>query len=76
MLSEPKLKTHIMYGANLSYSQSRYYLELLSSGNLIHRLNDKKWVTTEKGDKFLKLYDEAETMFKHNALANPEIISR
>ncbi len=75
LLDEPKLKTRVMYGANLSHSQSQYYLGLLAAGKLIQNLDDSKWVTTEKGRKFLELYEEAEMMLRNDGSANTAIPS-
>jgi len=50
-------KTHIMYGANLSYSLVVQYLsEILESG-LIRQVDDE-YSITEKGREFLRKYQE------------------
>ena len=55
-LREPKVTTRIMYGANLSYHQVKYYERLLAERGIIQKTNDSKWTLTEKGRKLLELY--------------------
>jgi predicted transcriptional regulator len=50
-------KTHIMYGANLSYSLVMQYLNKLLKSCLIRQVNDE-YLITEKGRKFLRKYQE------------------
>lgn len=64
LTKEPKLKTHVMYSANLSFSQSQYYFNILASAGLIQNVDDNMWVTTEKGRKFVQLFEEAEMLLK------------
>lgn len=73
LLKEPKLKTRVMYGANLSHSQSQYYFALLMAGKLIQHMDDNRWMTTERGRKFLQLYEEAEMMLMHDEPASPAV---
>ena len=52
-------KTKIMYKAFLSYAQLKEYLEFLSINGLLNKdSSDHKFRTTEKGLKFLKLYNQ------------------
>jgi predicted transcriptional regulator len=52
-------KTKIMYTAFLSYNQLNEYLSLLTENNLIEYLDGtNKFKTTEKGLKYLKMYNE------------------
>ena len=54
------LKTQIMYKANLSFSQLKDYLRLLTDSNLLSRtVNDGKQVyrATEKGIDFLARHE-------------------
>ena len=56
--NEPK-KTHIMYGANLSYSILCKYLNMLITANLIHCREDVRiYELTELGDIYLHRYKE------------------
>lgn len=64
LLKEPTVKTRVMYGANLSYSQLQYYIELLEAGGLIQNIGYNKWVSTERGRRLLELYKEAEVMLE------------
>jgi predicted transcriptional regulator len=55
---EGALKTHIMYGANLSYAQLRRYLPLLLERGLLEARTEKGWMvytTTREGVKLLKV---------------------
>jgi predicted transcriptional regulator len=55
------LKTHLMYGANLSFSQLKYYLSLLLSTGLLKTVQEDNKViyrTTSKGLEFLTNYEK------------------
>lgn len=62
----PESKTHIMYGANLSYRQLERYLRFLLNTGLLrvseetHSRAAKLFVTTEKGVSFLEAYRRLE----------------
>ena len=61
VLKEPK-KTHIMYGANLSYSLLCKYLDMLLDAKLIsYREDERKYQLTHNGKNYLALYVE----YKH-----------
>jgi predicted transcriptional regulator len=48
------LKTRIMYGAYLSFPQTREYLDFLQEKGLLeYHKDDKQYWTTEKGKTFL-----------------------
>jgi predicted transcriptional regulator len=50
-------KTKIMYKAFLSYAQLKEYLSALMENGLLEYLEgERKFRTTEKGAKFLKVY--------------------
>jgi predicted transcriptional regulator len=52
-------KTKIMYRAFLSYAQLKEYLNVLTiNGLLDYNSSEQVFRTTEKGDKFLKLYSQ------------------
>jgi len=52
-------KTKIMYYAFLSYNQLNEYLSVLTENNLLEYIDGtQKFKTTEKGLKYLKMYDE------------------
>ena len=62
------LKTHLMYGANLSYPMLGEYLNILLRSGLIREdSNDRdtsvRYTTTSKGLDFLRLYDSIRSMF-------------
>ena len=60
--SSPIRQTVIMYRANLSYSQLRYYLDLLQSKQMLARQYDDngyfQWLVTAKGREYLRTYAE------------------
>lgn len=70
-VQEPLIRTRIMYGANLSYSQSKHYLQQMQLSGLILHRNDDTWVATEKGRKILRLYEEAEMTLKCPDISRP-----
>jgi predicted transcriptional regulator len=62
-------KTHIMFKANLSFSQLNQYLELLSNTALLEKISiDEKVVyhATEKGLEFLEKQQEAIDLLKED----------
>ena len=58
----PEPKTHIMYRANLSFSQLERYMELLLSRGLLSVIEKRQskvrevFVTTDKGRSFLEAH--------------------
>ena len=55
------LKTHIMYGANLSFRQLENYLDLMIKNSLLEktvRIERETYETTDKGKNFLQQYHE------------------
>jgi predicted transcriptional regulator len=59
LCSEPKTKTHVMYGTNLSWKMLQYYLsELQSRGLLEVHNNSTRYVTTKRGLDFLEKWKE------------------
>jgi predicted transcriptional regulator len=63
-------KTRIMYGANLSFVQLEKYLTLLQGNGLLERDGDSGYLVTERGKKFLRLYDDH---MKRSKLLNKEV---
>ena len=62
-------KTHIMFKANLSFSQLNQYIELLSNTALLEKISiDGKLVyrATEKGLEFLEKQQEAIDLLKED----------
>lgn len=57
------VKTKILYGATLSFSQLKDYLEFLQENGLLEYISEKKlYRTTEKGMHFLYGYEELQHM--------------
>jgi len=64
-----KKKTHILYGANMSYQQLCTYLEFLTSMELLTVITDGKetlYKTTIKGASFLKDFEKIESILKNS----------
>jgi predicted transcriptional regulator len=63
-------KTHIMYGANLSFRQLERYLELLLDRGLLRVSEERRskatklFVTTDKGLSFLEAYRRLEEIVR------------
>ena len=53
-------KTHIMYGASLSYKLLTRYLEYVLDANLLDYDGEAFYKITEKGRAFLKVYNNYE----------------
>ncbi|MEP0824281.1 MAG: hypothetical protein HRF40_02230 [Nitrososphaera sp.] len=52
-------KTRIMYSAYLSYAQLKEYLSILLENELVeYDMSDLKYKTTQKGRRFIKIYNE------------------
>jgi len=60
LVEEGSKKTHIMYGANLSYKLLLRYLEHILDAGLAKCTGNSYYTITEKGKKFLKLYQKYE----------------
>jgi len=58
--NEGARKTHIMYGANLGYKILVRYLDELLNLDLLECKDDSCYRLREKGEKFLRLYEEYE----------------
>jgi predicted transcriptional regulator len=57
---QPRLKTQIMYNVNITFRQFETYALHLSSQELLTR-NLDKFVTTEKGHKFIRAFNELQS---------------
>jgi len=57
-------KTHIMYGANLSYRLLTQYLDDASNAGLIACDGESCYMITKKGKMFLELYEDYEKKSK------------
>jgi predicted transcriptional regulator len=56
-------KTWLMYGTFLSYKQLKNYISILiENGLLEYQSGEAKYTTTEKGIRFLKLYEKMKEM--------------
>jgi predicted transcriptional regulator len=58
-------KIKIMYKANISYAQLKDYLSILSNKNLLnYDLDTHAFKTTEKGLRFLEIYNMLDNIMK------------
>ncbi len=71
---QPRLKTQIMYNANITFRQFETYALLLSSQKLLTR-NIDRYVTTEKGHKFIKAFDELQSTLGERPLTTASAVS-
>ena len=56
-------KTKIMYKAYLSYAQLKEYLSILIENGLLHyEEGERKYKTTEKGIKFMRVYQHMDIL--------------
>lgn len=73
------LKTHLMYGAKLNYSQVNKHIKSLQDAQLLKKvqLNEKSgYETTQRGIEFLRAYTEIKILVSPNSY-NPRLpISR
>ena len=58
--AQPRLKTQIMYNANITFKQFETYSLLLSSQKLLTH-NIDKYATTEKGHKFIRAFNQLQS---------------
>ena len=59
LCSEPRTKTHVMYGTNLSWKMLQHYLSELQSRELLEAHNNStRYVTTKRGLDFLEKWKE------------------
>jgi predicted transcriptional regulator len=63
--TNPAKSTHIIYGANLASSLFLTYASFLQSRGLIERLEDKTWLTTERGKEYLSVYSQLQRLLDH-----------
>lgn len=59
LCSEPRTKTHVMYGTNLSWKMLQHYLSQMQSRGLLEvHNNSTKYITTERGRDFVAKWKE------------------
>lgn len=68
--SSPVNKTAIMYRANMSFSQLRYYVQSLQKQQLIER-KEREWVTTARGREYLQAYAELQRILGGKGTVGP-----
>lgn len=70
LAKSPESKTHIMYGANLSFRQLERYLKFLLDGGFLRVTEERRskvtklFVTTDDGVSFLEAYRRLEEIVK------------
>ncbi len=58
--AEPRLKTQIMYNANITYRQFETYATLLSSHGLLVQ-DSQEYIATEKGLRFVQAFNQLQS---------------
>lgn len=58
----PKTKTHVMYGTNLSWKMLQHYLAYLQSKKLLKLENGKKYLTSKRGQEFLAKWKDLKAL--------------
>jgi len=65
LCSEPKTKTHVMYGTNLSWKMLQHYLSELQARELLEvRDNLTKYVISKKGLDFVEKWKELKELLR------------
>ena len=60
---EPRSKTRVMYGTNLSWKMLQNYLSHLQERGLLEALNNStKYLTTERGRDFVEKWKELQQL--------------
>ncbi|PVX23363.1 MAG: hypothetical protein CW691_10860 [Candidatus Bathyarchaeum sp.] len=60
---DPKTKTHVMYGTNLSWKMLQHYLAHMQTRELLEMPDDStKYVTTNRGREFLARWKELKAL--------------
>lgn len=54
--------TTLLYESHLSYSQLRWYLDVMSDNTLIRTTDDKRFEITAKGEKYLNVVAQLEKL--------------
>ena len=63
LCSEPRTKTHVMYGTNLSWKMLQHYLSELQTLELLEVHNGStKYVATPRGREFLDKWNELQQL--------------
>jgi predicted transcriptional regulator len=62
--TEAVRKTHIMYGANLSYEQVSNYVEELQDKGFLEEVTTKRYRITDKGRLYLEEYEALKRMME------------
>lgn len=60
---EPKTKTHVMYGTNLSWKMLQHYLSELQTLKLLEVHKDStRYIATKRGREFVEKWKELQTL--------------
>ena len=63
LCSNPRTKTRVMYGTNLSWKMLQQYLAHMQSQGLLEVKDDSsKYVTTDRGQDFLEKWKELQEL--------------
>ena len=63
LCSDPRTKTHVMYGTNLSWKMLQHYLSELQTLELLElQSGSTKYIVTSRGREFLKKWKELQQL--------------
>ena len=63
LCSQPRTKTRVMYGTNLSWKMLQQYLAHMQTQGLLEAHNEStKYVTTDRGQNFLEKWKELQEL--------------
>ncbi len=62
LCSEPRTKTRVMYGTNLSWKMLQQYLAHMQSQGLLEAQDKTKYITTNRGQDFLEKWKELQEL--------------
>ena len=63
LCSEPRTKTHVMYGTNLSWKMLQYYLSELQSLELLEvKDSSSRYVVTKRGREFVEKWKDLQQL--------------
>ena len=63
LCSEPRTKTHVMYGTNLSWKMLQFYLSELQSLGLLEVHDDStRYITTDRGRDFVEKWKDLQQL--------------
>lgn len=73
-LHDKKIKTHIVYKANLNFNRAKQYLNELHGYGLVKITSNSPscWAVTDQGYEFLKAFENLMNLCKKQGSTNPD----